>query len=588
MFLPATETLGTCIRNEDTKEGLHVQLVVILSAIEILLGAQPGANRFAGLCWRNRGMLRGRLSLSHSGALGRAKEGLFIALALAALFLLDVAAGVLEAGVQTCNQPFRPQFHFTPLKDWMNDPNGLVFYKREYHLFFQYNPYGNEWGHMSWGHAVSRDMVHWKQLPVAIPEANGVMTFSGSAVVDWHNSSGFCRKSSDGDDSCLVAIYAGYTGKNQDQNLVFSNDRGRTWTKYAGNPVIDLRLANFRDPKVFWYQPGHKWIMVTVLSSRHKVRFFGSTDLKHWSTLSDFGPEGATGGAWECPDLFKLPIANEPGHSRWVLSINLNPGGVAGGSGNQYFIGSFDGNRFEDENPPGKILWADYGKDFYASASFSDIPPSDGRRIWMGWLGNWDYAAHVPTSPWRGIQSIPRVLKLKRLSQGVRIVQEPVSELKSLRERHVEIVDKTFDAANRILQSENVRGATLEIEVTIDPGRVQDFGLEVRKGPSEETVIGFDPLKSEMFVDRAQSGDTSFDPKFPGRQTAPFNFVKGQPIHLHIFVDRCSVEVFANHGETVLSDLIFPSLSSQGIALYSKGGKSRVVRMHIWNLKSAW
>ncbi|MEJ2006807.1 MAG: glycoside hydrolase family 32 protein [Acidobacteriota bacterium] len=515
-----------------------------------------------------------------------ARGKLWCAMLLMGLLICKWSVASL-AGNSAYDEPFRPQFHFTPRKNWMNDPNGLVYYKGEYHLFFQYNPFGNEWGHMSWGHTVSRDLVHWRQLPVAIPEAHRVMIFSGSAVVDWHNSSGFCKGSTPGDDSCLVAIYAGYTGKIQDQNVAYSNDRGRTWTKYSGNPVINLHLANFRDPKVFWYQPGHKWVMVTVLSAEHKVRLFSSTDLKHWTALSDFGPEGAVGGAWECPDLFKLPVENEPGQSRWVLSINLNPGGVAGGSGNQYFVGEFNGTKFVDQNPGSKVLWADYGKDFYASTSFADIPSSDGRRIWMGWLGNWEYAARVPTSPWRGIQSIPRVLKLRRFPQGIRLVQEPVEELKVLRGRHVAIEDQSIEAANRTLQSKKVRGDTLEIEATIRPGQARSFGLEIRKGPSEETTIGIDRAKSELFVDRTHSGDTTFDPKFPGRQTAPLSLANGKAVELHIFVDRCSVEVFADHGKRVISDLIFPSLASHGIELFSKGGEAKIVKLDVWNLKSA-
>jgi fructan beta-fructosidase len=508
---------------------------------------------------------------------------------LIVVMLLLAGWGVtVLAGSRPYDEPFRPQFHFTPLKNWMNDPNGLVYYQGEYHLFFQYNPFGNEWDHMSWGHAVSRDMVHWKQLPVAIPEGDGVMIFSGSAVVDWHNSSGFCKSSSVGDGSCLVAIYAGYTGKEQNQSAAYSNDRGRTWTKFSGNPVIDLHLANFRDPKVFWYEPGHKWVMVSVLAAEHKVRLFGSEDLKHWSTLSDFGPAGAVGGAWECPDLFELPVKNEHGQRRWVMSINLNPGGVAEGSGNQYFVGRFDGTKFTNENAAGRELWADYGKDFYASTSFSDIPPSDGRRIWMGWLGNWEYAGHVPTFPWRGIQSIPRVLRLKKYPQGIRLVQEPIAEVRSLRGRHVAVSDRSFEAANRILRSEGVKGDTLEIEATIEPGKATSFGFEVRKGGEQQTTIGIDRLESELFVDRTRSGDTSFDPRFSGRQTAPLNLAGGQPIKLHIFVDRCSVEVFANRGERVISELIFPSLSSQNIELYSSGGGAKIVKLNVWNLKSAW
>ncbi len=502
--------------------------------------------------------------------------------------LLGGWSAAVFAGGRLYDQPFRPQFHFTPLKNWMNDPNGLVYYKGEYHLFFQYNPFANKWGHMSWGHAVSRDMVHWKQLPLAIPEQNGVMIFSGSAVVDRHNSSGFCKRSSGGDDSCLVAIYAGRTPKEQNQNVAYSNDRGRTWTKYSHNPVIDLHLANFRDPKVFWYERGHKWVMVTVLAVQHKVRLFGSKDLKHWTALSDFGPAGAVGGAWECPDLFELPVEGEPGQTRWVLSVNVNPGGVAGGSGNQYFVGRFDGTKFIDENPGSKVLWADYGKDFYASTSFSDIPPSDGRRIWMGWLGNWQYAARFPTTPWRGAQSIPRALKLKRFPQGIRLIQQPIRELETLRGRHVAIENESVEAANRILQSKAVGGDTLEIEATIEPGNAKSFGFEVRKGRVQQTTVGVDRVKSELFVDRTRSGDTSFDPEFPGRQAAPLNVARGQAVELHIFVDRSSVEVFANHGARVISDRIFPSLANRSIELYSKGGSARIVKLDLWNLKPAW
>ncbi len=337
----------------------------------------------------------------------------------------------------TYEEPFRPQFHLTPPKNWMNDPNGPVYNQGGYHVFYQLNPFGNEWGHMSRGHAVSPDLIHWRNLPVAIPEQNGVMIFSGSAAVDWNNSSGLCTGSGLPGPSCLVAIYTGSNGKVQNQNLAYSYDRGRTWTKYSGNPILDLHRANFRDPKVFWYRPGRKWVMVVALSDQHQVRFYASEDLIHWAFMSNFGPAGATGGVWECPDLFELPVENRPGERRWVLSVNVNPGSIAGGSGDQYFVGEFDGSKFMNYNSGGLTLWADYRKDFYASTSFSTMPPSDGRRVWLGWLDNWEYAARVPTSPWRGQQSLPRVLKLRRFPQGVRLVQSPVAELHTLRGRGV-------------------------------------------------------------------------------------------------------------------------------------------------------
>jgi len=486
------------------------------------------------------------------------------------------------------DETYRPQYHFTPAKNWMNDPNGPIYYKGEYHLFYQYNPFGNEWGHMSWGHAVSRDLVHWEHLPVAIPEENGIMIFSGSTVVDWHNSSGFCKEANAAEPSCLVAIYTGHTQTLQTQNLAYSNDWGRTWTKYEGNPVLDLHMQDFRDPKVFWHEPSHTWVMVAALPTLHKVRFFGSTDLKHWSALSDFGPAGGTAGVWECPDLFPLPVEGEAGQSRWVLSINVNPGGLMGGSADQYFVGQFDGTTFVNANPAEQVLWADYGKDFYASTSFSDIPATDGRRIWLGWLLNWEYAGKVPTSPWCGVQSIPRVLSLIRFPEGIRLVQSPVKELEVLRRNHVSLGEMDIAAANGALLAKRVHGDALEIIADLDSSNSAEAGIRVRKGKDEATTIGVDWAKQEVFVDRTRSVDTAFDPKFPGRHAGPLLPVGGERVKLHIFVDRSSVEVFVNNGATVISDAIFPSRDSQGIELYSSGGQARIVKLEVWTLQSAW
>ena len=513
----------------------------------------------------------------------------FLALSTGAWLLVGSWVRVDHKAAEIHDDSFRPRFHFTPAKNWMNDPNGPVYYQGEYHLFYQYNPSADVWGHMSWGHAVSRDLVHWQHLPVALPEGDGTMIFSGSTVVDWHNSSGFCAGNAR-DSSCLVAIYTGHSGnlKRQTQNLAYSTDNGRSWTKYPGNPVIDLHLRDFRDPKVFWHEGSRKWVMVTALPREHKVRFFGSTDLKHWTILSDFGPAGATGGVWECPDLFELPVEGEPGQKRWVLSINLNPGGVAGGSGNEYFIGQFDGSAFRTENSNEQALWADYGKDFYASTSFSDIPPSDSRRIWLGWLDNWEYAARTPTHPWRGAQSIPRVLSLQRFAGGIHLVQRPVAELHRLRNRHWTLQGQTFLAANRFLKSQGVGGDALEIWLQIAADNVNEVGLHVRKSGDEQTAIGVDTAKSQLFVDRTRSGSTNFHEKFPGRQVGPISLARGKAIKLGVLVDTSSVEVFGNDGETVISDCIFPRRASQGVELYSSGGEARILKLDIWTLRSAW
>ena len=478
---------------------------------------------------------------------------------------------------------YRPQYHFTPAVNWMNDPNGLVYYKGEYHLFYQYNPLGITWGHMSWGHAVSTDLVHWRHLPVPIPEENGVMAFSGSAVVDWNNTSGFGR----GGEPPLVAIYTGHREGNQSQYIAYSTDRGRTWTRYAGNPVLDIGVADFRDPKVFWYAPNKRWVMVVALSPQRKLQFYGSPDLKRWTQLSEFGPAAAVGGVWECPDLFELPVDGDTQKTRWVLIVNLNPGAIAGGSGTQYFVGDFDGSRFTTaaSGSTPATLWADYGKDFYAAVSWSDIPPRDGRRVWIGWMNNWQYGDKIPTSPWRSAQSVPRTLALRTSGEGIRLVQQPVSELRRLRTMHRSLGPRTIREGTTTLTG--ISGRSLEIIAEFDVGTATELGFKVRTGRDEETVIGIDRRVGQLFVDRTRSGEVGFHPEFSGRHTAPLRVSNGR-VRLHILVDWSSVEVFAGAGESVITEQIFPSPESNGVALYARGGTARLRSLDAWALRSAW
>jgi fructan beta-fructosidase len=489
-------------------------------------------------------------------------------------------------------EAYRPQFHFTPVKNWMNDPNGLVFFDGEYHLFYQYNPFGIRWGHMSWGHAVSPDLVRWEHLPVAIPEKDGVMIFSGSVVVDWKNSSGFGRNGA----PPLVAVYTGHREREriQTQDVAFSNDRGRTWAHYEKNPVLDRGLPDFRDPKVFWHEAGPYWVMVLALPADRKVSFYSSRDLKQWNHLSDFGPAGAVESIWEVPDLFQLPVEGEPGQAKWVLTVSIGADSRGSGSACQYFVGHFDGKRFVAENDgPASFgrretttRWVDYGRDFYAAISFSDIPPEDGRRIWLGWLNNWQYGQDLPTDPWRGAQSIPRELKLKRLNGRLHLVQQPVAELAKLRGEHLRlsetIVEGTFP-----LEKRGMSGKGLEIQAVFEPGTASEFGLKVRVGKGEETLVGYDTKRGMVFVDRTRSGRSDFHPKFADRHSGPLAAQPGR-IRLHIFVDRSSVEAFAGEGETVLTDLIFPSSASQGLELFASGGSAKLVRLDVWKLRSIW
>ena len=503
----------------------------------------------------------------------------------------------------TYAERYRPQFHFTPEVNWMNDPNGLVYADGEYHLFYQHNPFGNTWGHMSWGHAVSPDLVHWKHLPVALPEADGVMAFSGSAVIDWENTSGF------GQDGIppMVAIYTGArpADGNQAQYVAYSNDRGRTWTKYAGNPVLDLDMKDFRDPSVFWYEPDEKWVMVLVRAAEHKVSFYASTDLKQWTHLSDFGPAGATGGVWECPALFELPVDGDPANTRWVLQVDLNPGFVYGGSGGQYFIGHFDGTTFIPDEPealvpePGseelapatrqaeRVRWVDYGMDFYAAIPWNDVPVIDGRLIWLAWMNNWQYAEHIPTSPWRSAQSLPRTIALRTFEDGVHLVQHPVVELQRLRGRHHHLGTLSIREGTTSLAQEGIAGKALELVAEFEPGNARAFGLKVRVGEGEETVIGYDAKKGELFVDRTRSGDSSFHDAFAGRHAGPLPAVDGR-VRFHVFVDWSSVEVFGTNGRTTITDRIFPNPESEGVALFSEGGTTRLMSLDAWTLKAIW
>ena len=504
------------------------------------------------------------------------------------LLLMGVPMLVSRSATQepSYDQPWRPQYHFTPPNNFMNDPNGTVFYKGEYHLFYQYNPEGNVWGHMSWGHAISRDMVHWKNLPVALREDPGkYMVYSGSAVVDRDNTSGLCKNPDPQDRSCLVAIYTAAFKDRQKQHIAFSNDRGRSWTNYSGNPVADLDAADFRDPNVFWYEPQHKWVMVAVLADERMLVILDSLDLKHWTKRSTFGPAGDTAGQWECPDLVELPVEGTS-EKKWMLIINRNPGAPAGGTGVRYLIGKFDGAKFTSEVPDAPALWADWGKDFYATNTWNDMPPSDGRRVWIGWFSNWQYANVEPTAPWRGAQSIPRTLMLRRYADGLRLVQKPTRELDSLRHEKLRISNAGLTEVNRKIRDTGAKGEVYELEGELDPGQADEIGFRLRKGKDDETLVGFDAARGEVFVDRRRSGDVSFSKDFPGRHTAKLQ--KNASVKLHVFVDHSSIEVFANDGERVLSDRIYPPPGSEGLELYAKGTGGKIISLTMCELHSVW
>ena len=499
---------------------------------------------------------------------------------------LPIAAAALLAFSQTATytEPFRPRFHFTPAVNWTNDPNGLVHHRGEWHLFYQFNPFGDVWGHMSWGHAVSADLYRWKHLPVALPEEGEVMAFSGSAVVDRRNTSGFER---DGEPA-MVAIYTSRTPADQTQSLAYSTDMGRSWSRYSGNPVLDHEDPAFRDPKVFWHEETGKWVMIVALAEQRKAALYSSPDLKSWTHLSDFGPEGAHPVRnWECPDLFELPVEGEPGQSRWILQVDSGRGHPWLGSGCQYFIGKFDGRRFRNDNPPETALWLDWGRDFYAAQSFSNVPAEDGRRLVIGWISNWMYAREMPTSPWRGGQSVARELALWRFPEGLRVVQRPAKEIETLREASISLRDLSVREANDRIRREGFSGDSLELRAVLDVGSADDLGLRVLQGDAQETVVGFTASPAEVYVDRSKSGNVEFHDTFAGRHSARLAAPDGR-LQLHVLVDRSVVEVFAGEGRVAITDRVFPDPSSTGLSVFAKGGEARVVSLDAWQMRSAW
>lgn len=485
------------------------------------------------------------------------------------------------------DEVFRPQTHFTPEINWMNDPNGLVFHNGEYHLFYQYNPAGNSWGHMSWGHAVSPDLTHWEHLPLAIPEEDGVMAFSGCCVVDSKNTSGLGL----GRTPPMVAVYTGHGHGKQVQNLAYSNDDGRTWTKYAENPVLDIDNADFRDPKVFWHASTNRWVMVVSLAREKVLVFYASDDLKRWTELSRFGPAGATEKSnWECPDLFELPVEGDAEQKLWVLEVDMGSGSIAGGSGGEYFVGHFDGTAF---TPLQDAQWVDFGRDFYAPVSWSDIPKSDGRRIWIGWFNNWETCL-VPTSPWRSCMSVPRTLTLRKVpdTDGRReryvMVQRPVKEFDQLRGPR-----QTLDAKSASWPPVAVTlpGAlpdmSFVLETTLNIGTARSCGLRIRTGDDEFTEVGYDREPGVVYVDRRKSGNVDFHKAFAGRHEAPTRLMDGQ-VTLEIIVDRSSIEVFIQDGEAVISDRIFPSSQKPVIEVFAGDPSARLTDMTLHSLRSIW
>ena len=494
----------------------------------------------------------------------------------------------------------RPQFHFSPEANWMNDPNGMVYYQGEYHLFYQYYPDSTVWGPMHWGHAVSSDMVEWKHLPIALyPDSLGYI-FSGSAVVDWNNTSGF---GTDGKPP-LIAIFTHHliegeragTTDFQYQSIAYSNDLGRTWTKYQGNPVLpnSEKIKDFRDPKVIWHTASKQWVM--VFAAYDHVKLYGSPDLKAWTHLSDFGEEfGNHEGVWECPDLFPLKVEGTQ-DEKWVLLQSINPGGPNGGSATQYFVGDFDGQKFvldkafENQLKKQSAFWMDYGRDNYAGVTWSDVPAEDGRKLMLGWMSNWDYAQIVPTEKWRSAMTVPRELKLIKNGSSFLLISEPVKELQTLRTTQVAIAKQTVEGPFDLKSLGDFNCQQLELDLIIDLKNSTSENLVIRleNGLNEKYDLKIDLKNNSLISDRTAAGQHGFSEKFAREvHLAPFQ-KKSELLALKAFIDHSSVEIFLNGGELVMTELLFPTELFNRLTLIPDSGALQLESGAIYSLKGVW
>jgi fructan beta-fructosidase len=449
-----------------------------------------------------------------------------------------------------------------------------VYNNGTYHLFYQHNPFGNSWGHMTWGHATSTDLVRWKHLPIAIPEENGVMIFSGSCVVDKNNTSGFGKNGK----APMIAIYTGHIENvNQSQHIAYSLDDGVTWTKYAHNPVLDLHKKDFRDPKVFWYEQKKYWVMALILPVEHMVQFYASKNLKEWKHLSDFGPAGDTSGVWECPDLTQVPVEGMPGKTKWLLQMSQN-------ASMQYFVGEFDGIKFTNENATDKINRPDYGPDYYAAITYNQLPASVAPTA-IGWVNNWNYANNIPTTPWKSAMSLPRNLSVQKNNDQWVLVQKPVAALSLLRKKVFTLQQEAI-SAEKILP---VKSNQFEMELTIAPGAASVSGIRIAVGNNTYFEIGYDANQQLFYVDRSKAGNNSFNENFKKlNRFEKLIPLQNKKIQLHVYVDNSIAEVFVNNGAAVFTTQFFADQNNNSIALFSSNANSKFSNINLWQMKASW
>ena len=472
-------------------------------------------------------------------------------------------------------EKYRPLYHHTPLYGWMNDPNGMFYKDGQWHLYYQWNPYGSKWQNMTWGHAVSNDLVHWQTLPAAIrPNAIGTV-FSGSAATDPTGSAGFGK-------DAVVAMYTS-AGHSQMQSIASSHDNGTTFEIYDGNPVITME-TEARDPKIFFNEKTGEWNMVLAHALEYETLFFSSPDLKTWTLNGSFGQQGATGGVWECPDLFQLEVEGT-GEKKWVLIVNLNPGGKFGGSATQYFIGDYDGKTFTaDTDSDGNVAlkWMDYGKDHYATVTWSDAPA--GRRVALGWMSNWEYADAVPTMQYRSANTLPRDLRLFRAPDGeLYLASAPSPELDAIRGKAVVKAGKFgVNQKGKSFALPKKNDGICEITASIDGRQGSDVCLIFSNADGEKIELSYDSSAHTLTFDRRHGTFADISHHFPAVTEAP-TFENDGQITLRIFIDRSSMEVFAEDGRAVMTNLTFPENPYTTLTVKGKG-KATVESLNIYEI----
>lgn len=505
---------------------------------------------------------------------------------------------------------YRPSFHFTPAYGWMNDPNGMVYKDGEYHLYYQYNPYGSKWGNMHWGHAVSRDLIHWQHLDPAIARDTLGHIFSGSSVVDIHNTAGYGK-------NAIIALYTSASDKNgQIQCMAYSTDNGRTFTKYESNPVLTPfdGLRDFRDPKVFWYEKGKCWYM--IVSADKETRFYKSKNLKKWEYVSAFGNGmGQQPCQYECPDFFQLPVNGDPNNMKWVMIMNINPGCLFGGSATEYFVGDFDGKNFTCTDAH-EAKWMDYGKDHYATVTFSN---TGNRVLAMTWMSNWQYADLTPFKQNRGANGLPRELKLFELDNKYYIQEGVAPEVMALRKETKELGNLTIEKEKDLAGIASGMNGAFEIEADVTADANGIAGIEIYNNKQERTLVYIDMKNRRIVTDRTESGLTDFgkysEPHhiekkwdkqrkeqslLPARMVNAINYKNNfalatwaplnlcgkdkKTFHVDIFVDKSSIELFVDGGRIAMTNLVFPIAPYENVKFYSQTGKSEFQNVKVHKL----